>query len=139
VLSGCEAAPARPDSHRFAAPDGQTALWFGDVDDLWKFGKPVGTGGPWHNSDVAADEPSDAYLMAGYDEKSVELSHDAQETVAFSLEVDLAADGTWLRYAKFDVPPGKPFIHTFPQGYSAHWVRLKADRACKASAVFAYR
>jgi hypothetical protein len=141
VLAGC-ATPGnanKPDGHCFAAPDGQTALWFGDIDDLWKLGKPVGKGGPWRNSDVAAGEPSDAYLMAGYDQKSLELSHDAKEAVAFSVEVDLVADGTWVRYATLEVPPGKPLMHAFPAGYSAHWVRLKADRACKASALFTYR
>ena len=84
-------------------------------------------------------EPSDPYLMAGYDQKSLELSHDSKETVAFSVEVDLVADGTWVRYAALEVPPGKPLMHAFPAGYSAYWVRLKADRACKAATVFTYR
>jgi hypothetical protein len=138
VLAGCAAA-AKPDGHCFTAPDGQTALWFGDMDDLWKLGKPVGTGGPWRDTAVTAGTPSDAYLMTGYDQKQLELSHDAKEPVSFVLEVDLLATGAWVPYATLQVPPGKPLTHVFPAGYSAHWIRLKTDRDCRVSSVFTYR
>jgi len=36
------------------------------------------------------------------------------------------------------VPPGETARHEFPEGYSAHWVRLIADRPCTATATFAY-
>ena len=45
---------AAEDGHYFASTDGKTGLWFGDVDDLWKLGKPRGRGGPWLDSDVIA-------------------------------------------------------------------------------------
>lgn len=137
VLAGCKASP-EPDSHFFAADDGKVGLWFGDVDDLWKFGKPTGRGGPWLDTAVEPDEPSDPYLMAGYDRKTVELSHDAKDGVSFTFQVDAAADGTWLLYATIRVPAGETVTHTFPAGYAAHWVRLTPDRSCKATAIFNY-
>jgi len=27
--------------------DGKAAVWAGVIDDLWKLGKPHGSGGPW--------------------------------------------------------------------------------------------
>jgi hypothetical protein len=137
VVAGC-AASARPDGHYFTAADGKLGLWFGDIDDLWKLGKPVGVGGPWLQTPVEAGTRSDPYLMAGYDRKSVALSHDAAGEVAFTILVDVAADGTWLPYQTVRVPAGQTITHVFPDGYAAHWVRLEVDRPCKATATFRY-
>jgi hypothetical protein len=137
VLAGT-AAPAKPDGHYVATADGTTGLWFGDIDDLWKFGKPVGRGGPWLKTPVEADAPSDSYLMAGYDRKTVELSHDAAGDVNITILVDVAANDTWFAYRTLRVPAEQTVTHVFPSGYSAHWVRLKTDRACKATALFNY-
>ena len=136
VLAGCVAkAPA--DGHYFASDDGM-GLWIGDIDDLWKLGKPVGRGGPWLRTPVQAGEVSDPYLMAGYDRKKVELSHDAEGDVTFTILVDVTAGDRWFPYATIRVPSGRGVTHVFPSGYSAHWVRLKADRRCRATALFAY-
>ncbi len=137
VLAGCKAS-AEPDGHYFATEDGRAALWFGDIDELWKLGKPTGRGGPWLHTAVEPGEPSDPYLMAGFDRKTVELSHDAACEVGFRLEVDPAANNNWLPYATIRVPAGKTVTHAFPAGYAAHWVRVQVDRACKASAMFQY-
>lgn len=136
VLSGC-LADSKPDGHYFQA-DGGAGLWFGDIDDLWKMGKPAGYGGPWRRSQVKADEPSDPYLMDGYDRKSLELSHDAPAVVTFTLEVDVAANGAWLPLRSFPVPAGQAVTYTFPDGYSAHWLRLRADTSCQATAQLRY-
>ena len=114
------------------------AVWVGDVDELWKFPAPTGRGGPWHATAVAAGTPSDPYLMAGYDRKRLEVSHAAREPVTITVEVDPAGDGGWLPAATLTVPPGETVRHDFPAGYSAHWVRLTADRPCTATATFIY-
>jgi hypothetical protein len=137
VLSGT-IANATGDGHFIRSEDGKTGLWFGDVDDLWKLGKPTGTGGPWADSNVLPREPSDPYMMTGYDQKRLTLRHDSIEAVTISVEVDVTADGRWVEYKKFQVPPNQVFTHSFPDGYAAHWVRFTADRACKASAVLYY-
>ena len=113
-------ADARPDGHYFAAADSRVGLWFGDIDDLWKLGKPVGRGGPWLDTAVESGQPSDPYLMAGYDRKSLALSHDAAQAVHFTVEVDVVADGNWLSYATIEVPPRRTITHVFPAGYAAH-------------------
>lgn len=137
VLTGLRSdAPAGEHVHK--APDDGAAIWFGDVDDLWRMGPPRGTGGPWKDSAVKADEPSDPYLMAGYRSKSLALSHASDAPVTFTIEVDFAADGTWSEYKRLTVEPGTTATHEFPAGYSAHWVRLKAGRDTRATAILAY-
>ncbi|HIQ20976.1 MAG TPA: hypothetical protein EYH34_07045 [Planctomycetes bacterium] len=135
VLSGVRL-DASPDGHVFSADDG-TGLWFGAIDDLWKLGKPVGRGGPWYDSPVKAGEPSDPYLMTGYDRKRLALSHDQPTAVSFTLEVDFD-HRYWRPFGQLRVPPGKELHYEFPEGFHAHWIRLTADRDCRATAVFTY-
>ncbi|MBN1846444.1 MAG: hypothetical protein JW810_12215 [Sedimentisphaerales bacterium] len=129
---------AAPDDHRVRSTDGKVQLWFGNVDDLFQLGLPAGQGGPWKDTAVSADTPSDGYLMTGYDRKSVELSHDLDEEVTFTLEVDFLADNTWHVYRSFRVSAGQKLVHEFPAGYDAHWVRIRVDKTCTATAWFRY-
>ncbi len=116
----------------------QSGLWFGNIDALWQMGKPAGWGGPWQDTEVVADTPSDPYLMTGFDKKSVHLRHDAPHNARFTVEVDFLGDGTWSRYEILDVPAGAYVHYEFPDGFSAHWVRVRCDAACKATAYFFY-
>jgi hypothetical protein len=116
----------------------QSGLWFGKTDDLWQFGKPSGWGGPWWDTQVRANEPSDPYLMTGYDHKCLHLSHEAGASVTFTVEVDFLGVGGWKSYARIPVEAGGYAHHEFPAGFSAHWVRVAADRECRATAQFVY-
>ena len=136
VMSGTRK-DAKPDGHYFSSADGAAGLWFGNVDDLWKLGKPVGRGGPWLKTAVKADEPSDPYLMTNYDRKRIELSHDSDQTVAMTIKVDVDHQG-WHTYKTIDVPPGKTVTHEFPAGFAAHWVRVSVDKDCQATAQLTY-
>lgn len=138
VCSGVKADPAQLGSHCRAAADGRTALWFGNVDDLWRMGPPAGRGGPWLETAVKAGDASDPYLIFGYLEKVLTLWHDAPGDLQVTLEVDFQADDTWSTYATMTAPAGQRLTHRFPTGYSAHWIRLKVDRACTISAQFDY-
>ena len=121
------------------SPGGRAGLWFGVVDDLWKLGKPRGDGGPWLKTPVHKGVPSDPYLMTGYDEKILEISHDAKGPVTFHVQVDFTCSGIWATYTSLQVPPGRTLRHHFPEGYRAAWVRLVPSRPCRATALFHYR
>ncbi len=129
---------AAPDDHYVASADGRVGLWFGNVDDLYRMGIPRGQGGPWKDAEVQPETPSDPYLMTGYSHKTVRLCHDLDETVTFTLQVDFLAEDSWHDYSAIAVPAGRTVEHVFPDGYNAHWVRVKADKACTATAWFVY-
>ena len=88
--------PDAEGEHIFRSADGMAAVWAGVIDDLWKLGKPRGEGGPWKGTAVKAGVPSDAYLMTGYDEKSVTISADAAAKI--TLQVDVDGTGLWIDY-----------------------------------------
>jgi hypothetical protein len=129
---------AKPDGHYFTPGNGAPGVWLGDIDDLWKLGTPHGHGGPWKATSVRPGEWSDPYLMDGYDQKTLTLSHDSAQTVHVTLQVNPAADANWFTYQTFDVPAGQPLTFTFPKGYSAHWLRVGADVPCHATAQLEY-
>ena len=69
----------------------QSGLWFGKTDDLWSFGKPQGWGGVWRRTMVKASQPSDPYLMTGFDHKVLHLyaNENLTQEVTVGMEVDV--------------------------------------------------
>ena len=137
VLAG-NLSDAVGDEHYICSDDNKAGLWFGNVDDLWKMGAPKGEGGPCFNTILKVNQASDPYLMTGYDNKSVSFSHDSIYDVEFTIEVDYMANNTWYIYDKINVKPQNEVKHIFPQSYNAHWVRVRVNRECKATAWFSY-
>ena len=131
----------RPDApanqHILRSDDGKAAVWAGAIDDLWKLGKPAGTGGPWHNTAVTAGQPSDPYLLWGYDQRHLTLTASAPARIR--IEVDLTGEGLWITHQSFDLVPEKPVEHGFPAAFHARWVRFVADRDCTATTTLRYQ
>jgi hypothetical protein len=116
----------------------QAGLWFGKTDDLWSFGKAVGSGGVWYQTPVNAGEWSDPYLMTGFDKKSVHLCHDSNETVDFTIQTDFMGNGDFYDFKTISVNPGEYVHYEFPDAYSANWMRFKTGKNCKATAIVHY-
>ena len=138
IMTGVLNEVPKPNAHVIRSTDGNAALWAGAIDDLWSLGKPVGHGGPWAGTSVEKGQPSDPYLMMGYDKKSISLSHRGKETVRFTVQVDITGKGDWFTYKAFNVKPGQTVEEMFPAGYQAYWLRTVADAACEATAQLKY-
>jgi hypothetical protein len=116
--------------------DGATLLWAGVIDDLWQLGKPRGEGGVWNESAVKAGIPSDPYLMTGYDRKSVALKSSADGDI--TLEVDMDGTGLWVPFKTVVLKAGASVAYTFPEGFSAYWVRAVSSVDATATVMFKY-
>jgi len=138
VMSGMEGQAPDGNRHLIRSVDGRASLWVGSVDDLWSFGKPRGEGGPWKDSQVAAYAWSDPYLMSGYDQKSLELSHRSERAVRVRVQIDVSGDGHWFDYQTFDVAPGDSVRHEFPRGFDAYWLRIQTESDAVATAWLTY-
>jgi hypothetical protein len=112
----------------------QSGVWFGKTDDLWSWGRPKGWGGVWRKTEVRAGEESDPFLMTGFERAVLHLA--ADKSAVFEVQVDFLGDGSWETYQKLGVERYKPLV--FPEGFSAHWVRVVAQTACRATAEFVY-
>ena len=135
VLAGVRP-DAGNDGHVFADSQKGIGLWFGAIDDLWTLGKPVGEGGPWKETAVKAGEASDAYLMTGYDKKTLTLRADRDVTV--TIEVDVDHQTGWHHYRTVRLKADEEWSSEFPAAFSAHWIRFTADTDCTATAWLVY-
>jgi hypothetical protein len=116
----------------------QSGLWFGDIDDLHRWGKPAGWGGVWKQEDVADRTVSDPFLMTGFDQKVVHLMNDSDNEMRITLEVDFLGNGEFRKYESFELKPRAYLHHEFPRGFSAHWVRAVMHGGGKATVWFVY-
>jgi len=139
VMTGIDPGQSTGNPHVIVSDDGKAAVWAGAIDDLWKMGKPIGRGGPWYQQQVSAGVPSDPYLMAFYDQKSLELSHQASGPVNVTIEVEPLGHGPWMTYKEVEVPAGETLRHQFPMGFQARWIRFVTDTDCEATAYLEYR
>lgn len=120
----------------YRSADGSAAVWAGVVDELWQMGKPAGLGGPWHDTAVEAGVPSDPYLMYGYEDKRLRLT--CEHDTIVEIQVDPSGTGDWHTCFVSLSEAGKPVEFTFPDGFSAHWVRLVSHADTTATATFIY-
>lgn len=106
------------------------------IDDMWKVGKAVGFGGPWQETPVKADVPSDAYLMNGFDAKTLTLAADADTTV--TLEVDVTGWGDWVKAGVYALKKGVTKVEPLPRAFGGYWVRCRSSAAATLTAQFVY-
>lgn len=134
VLSGVRSDAAG--EHVVRSSDGKTALWVGAVDDLWKFGRVRGEGGPWLRTATKTGVPSDPYLCTGYDRKRLTLASDKPTQV--TVEADISGTGIWVPYQVFDVEADRPTQHAFPAAFSPYWLRFVASEDAIVTAQLVY-
>lgn len=134
LLTGIDADAEGPRIYK--NDDGSAAVWAGVIDEFWQMGRPVGVGGPWHESQVAAGEPSDPYLMYGYEGKHLTLTCDSACTV--QVQVDPSGTGDWHTCYTVLCEAGGPTELGFPAGFNAHWVRLVSSNDNTLTAVLHY-
>ena len=139
VLTGVTPEAGKRNPHIVVSDDGKAAVWVGVIDDLWSLGKPVGQGGPWKDTDVKAGEASDPYLIAFYDKKELQLSHQSDGNVTISVEVDPTGNGDWMKYASYTVKPGETFVQQLPESFQARWIRFVSDTDANVTAWLNYR
>lgn len=134
LLTGVD--PTSKNERIIKSDDGKAAVWAGVIDDLWQLGKPVGVGGPWHETQVKADEPSDPYLMYGYDQCALQVT--ASQNTSITIQIDPTGTGQWHDYTTIDTKNNKAQID-FPHGFSAHWVRLVSGTDATITATLIYK
>ena len=136
VMAGDQTTPINDSNAYVGQP--QANLWFGKSDDLWSWGPPQGWGGPWWESPINVGTPSDPFLMTGFKGKCLHVRHSGGADVQVAVEIDFKGTGSWVRYTTLKTNEDGYAFHVFPEGFSAHWARLTANKNGIATAQFMY-
>ncbi len=73
--------------------------------------------------------------MTGYDKGTVSVTTDTNVNITFEVDGDLNG---WHHYKTLQASAGETIEHVFPDGYSAHWIRTVAHKACTTTICFKY-
>ena len=125
-----------PVGNEWSVGEPQSNFWFGHIEELWSWGKPKGWGGPWWKTTVQANEASAPYLMTGFDKKVLHVRSDSATRVR--VEIDFVGNQSWCSYLDLPVDASGYTHHVFPDGFSAHWVRLVSERPATLTALLHY-
>ncbi|HCD32235.1 MAG TPA: hypothetical protein DER01_07485, partial [Phycisphaerales bacterium] len=66
------------------------------------------------------------------------ISHDANVQVTFTIEVDFMGCGRFKQYVQLTAGADGYVQHTFPEGFSAHWIRIISNQECIVTAQLFY-
>ena len=110
----------------------QSNLWFGQIEDLKKWGPRNAAGSIYMNDPVKAGVPSDPFLINGFPRRVVHLASD--RPVTFKLQIDREGNGQFEDYQGIEL--NGYAHHIFPRNLKAQWVRVHSDQDCKASVSF---
>ena len=119
----------------------QSNLWFTPLDATMKLGPAIGRGGVWVDEPVTAGRPSDPFLLDGFSERTLWLSHDGAADTRYSVEIDQQGNGTWTTWKSFTLTAAAPglWVDLSPQQVSGAWIRVTSSRdQKKATAQFQY-
>ena len=84
--------------------------------------------------------PATPYLFSGYDYRQLHLSHQSDQAVTFTLEVDRQGTGNWTPLHEITVGPGNAVSQLFSDEDTGAWIRLVSVQAAKGvTANFQYR
>ena len=113
-------------------------LWFTSVEKPDQLGPNTAEGALWISEEIKAGEVSEPFLFSGWDVRSSWIKNEGKQTAAFTYEVDENGDNTWKTLKTVSLKPDEsadvPFITT----EAGEWVRVKVDKATKATVQFSY-
>ena len=116
-----------------AAPQSQSNLWFIEPEMLDQIGPVIGRGAVWLNDKVQANEPSDPFLISGFQKRALHLVTDQKAKLI--IEIDTKGNGKWAEFEEVEID-GYAW-YRFDPDLNATWVRLRsANSLGKATAWF---
>tara|TARA_R110000822_G_scaffold7178_3_gene29567 strand:+ start:746 stop:3256 length:2511 start_codon:yes stop_codon:yes gene_type:complete len=113
-------------------------LWFTSLDKPDQLGPTTAEGAVWISEDIGSNELSEPFLFAGWDNRSAWIKNEGTTVVSFIFEVDKKGDGNWTPLKSVNMSPGESGHIVFQDDEIGEWVRVKPNKATKATLHFFY-
>lgn len=102
-----------------------SAIKFGDIEDIWKGGKPTGKGYIWYKEATTTGTNSTAMLIRGYDKKTLHFYN--QGAAAVNVAVKIVSYSDVYTLATVAVAQNTLVTYSIPDGVGADWMHLATD------------
>lgn len=139
VLTGVDVRNSVDNEHIVVSEDKKAAVWVGVIDDLWSLGKPVGHGGPWSDSDVEANIPSDPYLIGFYEKRRLSVSNNSDKAINIKIELDPTGSGDWMEYETISLKSKEKLKKELACEVKARWIRFVSDTDANVTTLLDYK
>lgn len=113
-------------------------LWFTSSALPDQLGPKTAEGAVWLNEAVAANQPCEPFLFAGWPRRSAWIQNSGSEAVTFMFQRDVNGNGTWQPLRSVTVPAGGATHVEFTPGEVGEWVRVVTDKATTTTVHFFY-
>ncbi|MEZ4905261.1 MAG: hypothetical protein R2822_27655 [Spirosomataceae bacterium] len=113
-------------------------LWFTDFNKPDELGPNTAEGTVWLNEKIAANQPSEPFLFAGWQNRMAWIHNGGTQTATFNLEIDSEGTGKWTSLNSVEVPVGQTVSVSFSANQTGEWIRATSNRATTATLSFNY-
>lgn len=113
-------------------------LWFTSFSKPDELGPSTAEGAVWASEVVKGEQPSEAFLFAGWPERAAWIQNQGNQPVVFTFEVDQLGSNQWQLLRTLTVAPGTSAFMPFTAEEKAEWIRVKTDKDTKATVSFTY-
>ncbi len=113
-------------------------LWFTSPENPDELGPNTAEGAVWISEEIKAGAVSEPFLFAGWDIRSSWIKNEGKQNVTFTFEMDKNGDNNWKVLKPVTIKPGESADVAFAPEETGEWVRVKVDKATKATVQFSY-
>ncbi len=113
-------------------------LWFTSPEKPDQLGPATVSGAVWLNDVVKAGEYSEPFLFSGWNRRCAWIKNEGTTVVNFTFEVDATGSGNWSELKTISVGDEETAFVDFAENETGEWVRIKTNKATKATVNFNY-
>lgn len=113
-------------------------LWFTTPEKPDQLGPATASGAVWLNDELKAGEYSEPFLFSGWEKRCAWIQNAGKNTVGFSFEIDKNGNGDFSPLKTVELVPGSSRFVDFSENEVGEWVRIRVNKATKATVSFNY-
>ncbi|MDD4592516.1 MAG: hypothetical protein PHG06_19125, partial [Parabacteroides sp.] len=113
-------------------------LWFTSFAKPKELGPSSAEGAVWAKENVKANVYSEPFLFAGWPQRCAWVKNDGTQNVTYTFEIDMQGNNQWKTFKILTVKAGKSAFLPFIAEEKGEWIRVKTDKATKATVNFSY-
>ncbi len=113
-------------------------LWFTSPEKPDQLGPNTAEGALWISENIRAGEVSEPFLFSGWETRSAWIKNEGTQSASFIFEVDAKGNNNWTALKTITTKAGEALNLIFANNEIGEWVRVKVDKATKATVQFSY-